>query len=41
MIKTTKVGFEKFHHHYTHCKVRTLAKGDQHQGDVATNLATY
>jgi hypothetical protein len=26
MIETTKVGFLKLHHHYIHCRVRTLAK---------------
>lgn len=31
MIETTKVGFKKLHHHYTCCKVRTLAKDDQHK----------
>jgi hypothetical protein len=41
MIETPKVGFLKLHHRYTRCKVRTLAKEDQHQGDVATNLVTY
>jgi hypothetical protein len=41
MMETTNSGFKKLHHHYTHCKVKTLAKDNQHKGDVATNLATY